>query len=146
MCEWQVLEVAKMGGISSASSAISIFLLSLLGIPATYFVDTAQTLHGEKGLLVSGVVSLVTICLLTYLALSHFKQPKDWIFYGKKLVKFFSYLNHLICFCHVTKTSRHNSWLLLMINQALGKIFLLTVVWLVFHNCPSSLMFCPYNI
>lgn len=73
-----------MDATSSAKPAIFIFLISLLGFPATYFVNTAQTLRGEVGLLVAGVTSLIAICVLTYLVLSSFKQPKDWLFYGRK--------------------------------------------------------------
>jgi len=74
-----------MGSKSSAMPALCIFLISLLGFPAAYFINTAQTLHGEVGLLVSGIVSLAAICILTYFALSSFKQPKDWLFYGKTI-------------------------------------------------------------
>lgn len=69
-------------GSSQVTAALSVFLISLLGFPATFFVNTAQTLTGERGLLVAGVVSLSAICVLTYFVLHNFKQKKDWLFYG----------------------------------------------------------------
>jgi hypothetical protein len=88
-----------MGEESYVSSAIGVFLLSLLGIPATYIVNTAQTLNGEQGLLISGTITLSSLCVLTYFVLSRSKQPKDWLFYGKKFV-FVLYWNVIINCCH----------------------------------------------
>jgi len=39
--------------------------------------------QGEFALLVAGIVCLALICLLTYLSLAGFSQPKDWFFYGE---------------------------------------------------------------
>ena len=68
--------------LSGMKPAVSIFLASLLGVPASYVVNTAQTLQGDVGLLVAGVVCLAVISTLTYVALASFSQPKDWLFYG----------------------------------------------------------------
>lgn len=81
---------------SSAKPAICIFLISLLGIPIAYFVNTAQTLIGEAGLLVSGTISLLLLCILTYFTLNSFKQPKDWLFYVFSLCTFSSCVDILI--------------------------------------------------
>lgn len=51
----------------------------------TYVTNTAQTLHGEAGLFIAGVVCLSAVCLLTYRALKAAGAGKegstDWIFY-----------------------------------------------------------------
>jgi len=61
----------------------SIFFISLLGIPASYVVNRAHTTQGELGLVIAGTFCLSAICALTYVALAGFRQPKDWLFYGK---------------------------------------------------------------
>jgi len=68
---------------SAVKVAASILLISLLGVPMSYIVNTAQITQGELGLLASGVVCLGTVVALTYLALRSFQQPIDWLFYGK---------------------------------------------------------------
>ena len=67
----------------------SVFFISLLGIPAAYIVNTAHTTQGELGLFVAGVLGLAAVCILTYVALASFKQPKDWLFYGEYGIVFF---------------------------------------------------------
>ena len=68
---------------SAMKSAASIFLISLLGVPASYIVNTAQTAQGALGVFVAGILCLSTILALTYVALASFSQPKDWLFYGE---------------------------------------------------------------
>jgi len=74
--------------IAPVKATASIFFISLLGIPATYIVNKAHTTQGELGLFVAGSLCLSAICVLTYIALTHFKQPKDWLFYGQYMVSF----------------------------------------------------------
>ena len=71
----------------AVSSSTAIFLLSLLGVPVSWIVNTASTLHGEKGLFVSGTVSLVIVAYLTHLCGKRPEQQRDYFFYGKLLVK-----------------------------------------------------------
>ena len=92
----------------SAKPALSVFLISLLGIPATYVVNTAQTLHGELGLFIAGVGSLCIICLLTYFALASFKQPKDWLFYGMQIIDFPVIVYHCAATWHESSRT-HNT-------------------------------------
>jgi len=68
---------------SPVKAAVSIFLISLLGIPASYIVNSAQTTQGDFGLFVAGILCLTVISTLTYFALASFGQPKDWLFYGE---------------------------------------------------------------
>jgi len=72
-------------------AATSIFFISLLGIPASYIVNTAHTTQEELGLFVAGIVCLTAISVLTYVALASFKQPKDWLFYGEYCIMFFCF-------------------------------------------------------
>lgn len=67
----------------SVSSSTAIFMLSLLAIPLTYIVNTAQSLHGEVGLLFSGIASLLLVCFLTHMFVGKEGQATDPLFYGK---------------------------------------------------------------
>ena len=69
----------------AVSSSTTIFLLSLLGVPITWIVNTASTLHGEVGLFVSGIVSLVVLAYLTHLCVRRPEQQTDYLFYGELL-------------------------------------------------------------
>lgn len=71
--------------MSVTRSAI-VFATSLLAVPLAYLVNTAQSLHGDFGLLVSGVGSLLIVCFLTYLAVSRAGEPTDPIFYGMVII------------------------------------------------------------
>jgi len=68
---------------SPVKAAVSVFLISLLGVPVTYIVNSIQVEQAEIGLFVAGMLCLATVLVLTYIALAGFKQPKDWLFYGK---------------------------------------------------------------
>lgn len=74
----------------------SIFFVSLLGIPASYIVNTAHTTQGEVGLFAAGILCLAAICVLTYVALVSFKQPKDWLFYVFTLCTFSSVIDIIV--------------------------------------------------
>ena len=67
----------------SVSSPTAIFLLSLLGVPLTYIVNSVTVLHGPEGLLVSGVGALLLMVSLTYLVVARKGRPTDKLFYGK---------------------------------------------------------------
>ena len=69
----------------AVSSSTAIFLLSLLGVPTVWIVNTAATLHGEVGLFVSGVVILVGLAYLTHLCVRKPEQQTDYLFYGELL-------------------------------------------------------------
>ncbi len=66
----------------AVSSSTSIFLLSLLGVPMSWAVNTASTLHGEVGLLLSGVTCLCVTAYLTHLCVRRPDQQTDYLFYG----------------------------------------------------------------
>jgi len=84
MFDWQTMSPA-------VKVTASILFISLLGIPASYIINTAHTTQGELGLFVAGILCLAAICVLTYAALASFKQPKDWLFYGEyRIVYFFA--------------------------------------------------------
>ena len=78
------------------SVPVAIMLLSLSGIPIAYLVNTASTLHGETGLLISGVVALSTLSLLTYLAIAGKNETNDPLFYVFTLCTFSSVVDFLI--------------------------------------------------
>jgi len=80
----QVTFYQRMMNSSSVRAVVSIFCISLLGIPASYIVNTMQATQGELGLFVAGIVCLCLICAATYLALAAFKETKDWMFYGQR--------------------------------------------------------------
>lgn len=79
------------------SSALAIFLVSLLAFPMTYVTNAAQSLHGELGLFVTGVICLSLVCYLVYVALAAAPGTKDgkdgtgggthdWLLYGRCFV------------------------------------------------------------
>jgi len=68
---------------SPVRATVSVFLISLLAVPMSYIVNTAHTEQGDLGLLVAGCLCLTIVLALTYIALASFRQPKDWLFYGK---------------------------------------------------------------
>jgi len=70
---------------SPVKSAASVLLISLLGVPMSYIVNSAQTLQGNTGMLVAGIICLAIITALIHVALAGIKQPKDWLFYGKQV-------------------------------------------------------------
>ena len=69
----------------AVSSSTAIFLLSLLGVPITWIANTASTLHGEKGLLVTGITALIIVAYLTHLCVKRPEQQTDCLFYGTLL-------------------------------------------------------------
>ena len=71
-------------------------LISFLGIPLTYVVNTASTLHGEFGLLVSGIGALSLVCLLTHSAITDRKESNDPMFYVFTLGTFSSVVSFII--------------------------------------------------
>lgn len=66
----------------------------MLAIPMTYITNTAQTLHGELGLFVTGAVCLVSVCCLAKLAFSSAAERygedgnTDWLLYGKTAMQY----------------------------------------------------------
>jgi len=68
---------------SPVKAAVSIFCISLLGVPASYIVNRAQTMQGVLGFFVAGILCLSVISALTYVVLANFRQRKDWLFYGE---------------------------------------------------------------
>lgn len=81
---------------------IGVCFLSLLAIPMTYITNTAQTLHGELGLFVTGAVCLVSVCCLAKLAFSSAAKRygedgnTDWLLYVFTLGSFASVVDLII--------------------------------------------------
>ena len=110
-------------------AATSIFFISLLGIPASYIVNTAHTTQGELGLFVAGIVCLTAISVLTYVALASFKQPKDWLFYGEYCIMFFCFTIYKEIANFVVKPISDFQWMWLWNWHR---------HWLVVWSCPGS--------
>ncbi len=69
----------------AVSSSTAIFLLSLLGVPISWCVNTASVLHGDVGMFASGIVALLVMSYLTHLCVKRPDQQTDYLFYGKSL-------------------------------------------------------------
>ena len=67
------------------STSTTVFLISLLGIPITYLVNTAQTFHGQWTLFLTGVGSLLLVVTLVRLAVKRSGQSIDPFVYGNIL-------------------------------------------------------------